>query len=98
MLADRALAWLPSKSPNKQLKESGADTSTKPMDKSQGPLDLCDGIGQNLKEAEDEGGPVGKSAVSTDLDPQDLSDTEPPTRQHTPADIRPPTHIQKRTA
>jgi hypothetical protein len=32
------------------------------------------------------------------LDPQDLSNTEPPTRQHTPADMRPPTHIEQRTA
>jgi hypothetical protein len=40
---------------------------------------------------------MGRPAVSTNLDPQDLSDTEPPTRQHTLADMRPPTHIQKRT-
>jgi hypothetical protein len=31
---------------------------------------------------------LGRPAVSTDLDPQDLSDTEPPTRQHTPAYMR----------
>jgi hypothetical protein len=35
---------------------------------------------------------------SGNLDPQDLSDAGPPTRQHTPADIRPPTHIQQRVA
>jgi hypothetical protein len=52
-----------------------------------------------LEEAVEEGDPVGGGpAVSTNLDPQDLSDTGPPTRQHTPADMRPPTHIQQRTA
>jgi hypothetical protein len=42
--------------------------------------------------------PMGRSAVSSDLDLQDLSDTEAPTRQHIPADLRPPTHIQYRTS
>jgi hypothetical protein len=32
------LAWLPSESPNKQLKEPEADIYTQPMDKSPGPL------------------------------------------------------------
>jgi hypothetical protein len=30
------------------------------------------------------------------LDPRDLSDTEPPTQQQTPADMRPLIHIQQR--
>ena len=47
-----------------------------------------------MEEAEEEGDPVGRSAVSTNLEPRDLSDTEPPNRHHTPADMRPPhTHI-----
>jgi hypothetical protein len=54
-------------------------------------------IREKLGEAE-EGDPVGGPAVSTNLDPRDLSDTEPPTRQHTPADMRSTTHIQQRTA
>jgi hypothetical protein len=37
-------------------------------------------------------------AVSINLDPRDLSNTGPPNRQHTPADMRPPTHIQQRTS
>ena len=41
---------------------------------------------------------MGRPGVSTDLDPQDLSDTEPPTKQHTPADMRPQAHMQQRTA
>jgi hypothetical protein len=45
-------------------------------------------LGKNLKEAEVEGDPIGRPAVSTNLDPRDLSDTEPPTRQYTPADMR----------
>jgi hypothetical protein len=51
-----------------------------------------------LEETEEEGDPVGKPAVSINLDPQDLSDTEPSTRQHIKVDMRLPTHIQQRTA
>jgi hypothetical protein len=47
-----------------------------------------------LKEAEEKGDPVGGTAMSINLDPQDLSNTGPPNRQHTPADMRPPTHIE----
>lgn len=36
--------------------------------------------------------------MSINLDPQNLPDTGPLTRQHTPDDMRPPTHIQQRTA
>jgi hypothetical protein len=53
---------------------------------------------KELEEDEEEGDPIGRTAVSTNLDHQDLSDTEPPTRQHTSSDMRPPTHIQQRTA
>ena len=41
---------------------------------------------------------MGRPTVSTDLEPRDLSDTETPTRQYTPADMRPLTYIQQRTA
>jgi hypothetical protein len=41
---------------------------------------------------------MGRPAVSTYLDHPSLSDTEPSTRQHIPADMRPLTHIQQRTA
>jgi hypothetical protein len=50
-----------------------------------------------LEEAEEEGDPI-RSEVSTNLDPQDLSDTESPTRQHTLPGLRPLMHIQQRTA
>jgi hypothetical protein len=46
------------------------------------------------KEAEEKVIPGGGPAVSIYLDPRDLSNTGPPNRQHTPADMRPPTHIQ----
>ena len=55
-------------------------------------------IRKKLEEAEEEGEPVGLSAVSIHLDPRDLSDIGTPTRQHTPADMRPPTHIQQSIA
>jgi hypothetical protein len=55
------------------------------------------GIREKLEEAEEEGNPVGGPAVLIDLDLRDLSNTGPPTRQHTPTGMRPPTHIQQRT-
>jgi hypothetical protein len=59
---------------------------------------LCGWIRERLKEAEEECNPVGEPAVSMNLDPPDLSNTRPPNRQHTPADMRPPIHTQQRTA
>jgi hypothetical protein len=49
-----------------------------------------------LEEAErsQKGNVVGGPAVSINLDPQNLSNTGPPNRQHAPGDMRPPTHIQ----
>ena len=43
-----------------------------------------------LKEAEDKGDSVGGPAVLINLDLGYLSNTGPPNRQHTPADMRPP--------
>jgi hypothetical protein len=60
--------------------------------------DPCGWIGKKLKEAEEEGNPIGELAVSTKLDPWDLSDTEPWTRKLTLADMKPPIQIQQRTA
>jgi hypothetical protein len=47
-----------------------------------------------MKEIEEWGDPVGGPAVSINLNPRDLSNTEPPNKHYTPADMRPPTHIQ----
>jgi hypothetical protein len=54
-------------------------------------------IREKLEEAE-ESDSIGGPALSISLDPWDLSDTERSTRQHTQADMRPPTHIQQRSA
>jgi hypothetical protein len=59
--------------------------------------DPCGWIRENLEEAKEEGDPVERPAVSINMDPWDLSDTEPPTRQHIPADMSPLTHIPQRT-
>jgi hypothetical protein len=59
--------------------------------------DPCGWISGKLEEAEEECDPVGKPAVSINLDFRDLSDTGTLTRQHIPADMRPPTEIQQRT-
>jgi hypothetical protein len=54
--------------------------------------DPCGWIREKIEEAEEEGDPVGRPAVSTNLDLQDLSDTGIPTRQYTPTDMNPPIH------
>jgi hypothetical protein len=46
---------------------------------------------ERLKEAE-KGDPAGGPGISINLDPRDLSNTGAPNRQHTPADMRHPTH------
>jgi hypothetical protein len=53
---------------------------------------------ERLKAAEEKGNSVGAPAVSINLDPRDLSNIELPNRHYTPADTKPPTHIQQRTA
>ena len=50
-------------------------------------------IREKLEEAE-KGNSIGRPAVSTNMDPQDLLNTEPPTGQHTLDDMRPPKHIR----
>ena len=42
-----------------------------------------------MEEAEEEGNPIGRPGTSTNSDRRDLSDTEPPTGQHTLAHPRP---------
>lgn len=54
-------------------------------------------LGKSWKKLRREGNLIGRPAGSTNLDPK-LSDTEPQTRQHTPADMSTLTHIQQRTA
>jgi hypothetical protein len=44
------------------------------------------------------GQPIETQAVSSNLDKQDLSDIEPLTRDHTLADVKPPTNMQHKTA
>jgi hypothetical protein len=51
-------------------------------------------IRERLKEAEVEGNPIGRPAVSTNPDPWDITYTEPSTKQHTWGGMRPPMHIQ----
>jgi hypothetical protein len=41
-----------------------------------------------IEEAEGKGYPIGRSEVSTNLDPRELPETEPPMRQHTRAGLR----------
>jgi hypothetical protein len=84
----------PLKQSSKQLKDIDADITPNQWNKA---ADPCGCIREKLEEAHEEG-PVGGPAVSTSLDPQDLSDTGPQPGSITPGDRRPPTHIQQRTA
>jgi hypothetical protein len=84
-LTKRDLSWLPSERPNNQLKESDADICTQKRDRNSWPLLLNWG---GLKEAEEKGDPVGKQAVSINLDLWDFSNTGPPSRHHTPANTQ----------
>ena len=56
--------------------------------------DPCGWTKEKLEEAEEEADPTGRPAVLANLDPWDLSETEPPTRQHIPAHMK---HIQQKT-
>jgi hypothetical protein len=56
------------------------------------------GCALGIKGKAKEGIPAEGPAISINLDPQDLSDTGSSIRQHIPAYMRPPTHIQQRTA
>jgi hypothetical protein len=56
--------------------------------------DPCGKIRERLKEAEYMGHPVGGLAVSINLALLELSNIGPSTRQHTPADMMTPIHIQ----
>jgi hypothetical protein len=55
-------------------------------------------IRERLEKVEEEGNPIGRAAVSTNLNPWHLSDTEPSTRQHTTSGPTSLTHTQQRTA
>ena len=92
----RGLSWLPSEEDSTSSWKSQMQIFT-PKQWTEA-ADPCDWIREKLEEAEDDGAPIGRTAVSTSLDPMDLSGTEPTTRQHTLADMRLPTHIQQRTS
>ena len=46
-----------------------------------------------IEEAEGESNYIGRPTVSTNPDPRELPETEPPTKQHMWDDLRPLAHI-----
>jgi hypothetical protein len=94
VLTNRGLSWLPSERPPKDRKSEMQIFIPKQWTETGDP---CGWIREKVEVAEEDSDPIGRPAVSTNLDPQDLSDTELPNRQNTPADMRPPTCIQQRT-
>ena len=50
-----------------------------------------------IEGAEGDGNPIGRTTVSTNLDPWELPETKPPTKEHTWAGPW-PSHMKQRTA
>jgi hypothetical protein len=76
---ERSLVWLSSKKPYQQLTKTDTDTYTQPLDwrrKAYG------GIRGRIDRAEGEDDHIERPAVSTNPDPRELPETEPPTIQH----------------
>jgi hypothetical protein len=46
-----------------------------------------------IKGAGGDGNPIGRTTVSTNLDPWRLRETEPPTKEHTQAGLTPAGHM-----
>ena len=46
-----------------------------------------------IEGAEGDGNPIGSPTVSTNLDPWELPEKEPPTKEHTQAGPRPSAHM-----
>jgi hypothetical protein len=95
VLTNRGLSWLPSKGPTSSWKNQMKIFTRNQWTEAGDPSGW---IREKLEEAEKVGNSVGGPAVSTNLEPQNLSDTGPPTSQHTSADMRTPTHIQQKIA
>ena len=58
------------------MTETDADSYSQALDWRQGPLWLIEGKGEK---AEEEGNPIGRPSISTNLEPWELPDTELPT-------------------
>ena len=52
---------------------------------------------KGIQETEGDCNPIGRPTVSTNLDPWELPETKPPTKEHTWAGPWPPAHTQQRT-
>jgi hypothetical protein len=46
-----------------------------------------------IEGTEGDGNPIGRPTASANLDPWELSETKPPTKDHTQASLRPPAHM-----
>ena len=49
--------------------------------------------GEGTEGTEGDGNPTGRTTVSTNLDPWELPETEPPTKEHTQAGLRSLAHM-----
>ena len=48
---------------------------------------------RGIEGTEGDGNPIGRPTVSTNLDPWELPETEPPTKEHTQAGLRSLAHM-----
>ena len=85
MLANRNLAWLSSVRLYQQLRQMQILT-TKHWTEVGNPNGRVRG---RIEGAEGDGNPIGRPTVSTNLDLWELSETEPPTKEHIQARLSP---------
>jgi hypothetical protein len=91
LVADRrSLAWLPSERFYQPLIKTDSDTHIG--------LRSGDSYGSvrgRIKGTEEDGNPIGRPTLSTNMDPWELPEINPPTKEHiqTRADLRPQAHM-----
>ena len=90
MLADRSLAWLSSERLYQQLTEQMQILTANHCTEIEEPYGRVRG---RLEGAERDDNPIGRPTVSTNLDPWELPETEPPTKEHTQAGLRRLVHM-----
>ena len=89
MIADRSLS---SEGLYQQLTETYADTYSQPLDRGWNPYGTVRG---RIEGTEGDGNPVGRPTVPTNLDPWEISKSEPPIEDHTWTGLK-PLHICSR--
>jgi hypothetical protein len=89
VLKDRSQAWLSSEKLYQQMTETEADIYNQPLDWGWGLYGWARG---RIKGAEGDSNPIGRPTVPTNLEPWELPETMPPTKDQTWAGLSSPAH------